>query len=247
LAIPIIDIFAGPGGLGEGFCALQDDNGERVFKIVLSIEKDKHAHETLTLRSFFRQFKPGEAPSDYYEFVKGNIELEDLYKKWPVQAASAKNEAWKANLGNKKRSMSHERVDERIKTALKGEEDWLLIGGPPCQAYSVIGRVRKKRKTLNEKRDERVGLYKQYLRILALHNPSVFIMENVKGLLTAKTKESPVFEKILKDLADPITAFRADFHENGQKLSCPGYEIYSLVKTAKKSKTKGKSVLSPKD
>ena len=148
MAIPIIDILAGPGGLGEGFCALQDDKGERVFKIVLSIEKDKHAHETLTLRSFFRQFKPGEAPSDYYEFVRGNIELDDLYKKWPDQAASAKSEAWQANLGNKKRSMSHEKVDEQIKTALKGEGHWLLIGGPPCQAYSVIGRVRKKERRL---------------------------------------------------------------------------------------------------
>ena len=237
MAIPIIDIFAGPSGLGEGFCALQNDKGERVFKIVLSIEKDKHAHETLTLRSFFRQFKPGEAPADYYEFVKGNIELEDLYKKWPDQAASAKNEAWQANLGNKKRSMSHEKVDERIKSALKGEEDWLLIGGPPCQAYSVIGRVRKKRKTLNEKKDERVGLYKQYLRILALHNPSVFIMENVRGLLSAKTKESPVLEKILRDLADPVSAFHADFDRNGRDLVCPGYEIYSLVKKGKKSRT----------
>lgn len=245
MAIPIIDIFAGPGGLGEGFSALQDDRGERVFKIVLSIEKDKHAHETLTLRSFFRQFKPGGAPDDYYEFVKGKIELEELYKRWPAQATAARSEAWLANLGNKKRSTSHEKVDERIKTALGGKKDWLLIGGPPCQAYSVIGRVRKKRKTLNEKKDERVGLYKQYLRILALHNPSVFIMENVKGLLTAKTKESPVFEKIMKDLADPVSAFHADFDQNGQVLKCPGYEIYSLVK--KKSKGKRKIVLLPKD
>jgi DNA (cytosine-5)-methyltransferase 1 len=247
LAIPIIDIFAGPGGLGEGFCALQNEKDERVFKIVLSIEKDEHAHQTLTLRSFFRQFNPGKVPPDYYEFVKGNIELEDLYKKWPLQAASARNEAWRANLGNKKRSMSHDMVDERIRTSLRGQRDWLLIGGPPCQAYSVIGRVRKKRKTLNEKRDERVGLYKQYLRILALHSPSVFIMENVKGLLTAKTKESPVFEKILKDLADPVSAFHADFKENGQKLTCPGYEIYSLVRERKKSKTNEECALLPKD
>jgi len=75
LAIPIIDIFAGPGGLGEGFCALQDDKGERVFKIVLSIEKDKQAHETLRLRSFFRLFKTGKVPEDYYDFLKGKIDV----------------------------------------------------------------------------------------------------------------------------------------------------------------------------
>ena len=60
MKIPVIDIFAGPGGLGEGFSALVDDNLNRKFKIVLSIENNPFAHQTLTLRSFFRQFEPGE-------------------------------------------------------------------------------------------------------------------------------------------------------------------------------------------
>jgi DNA (cytosine-5)-methyltransferase 1 len=59
MAIPIIDIFAGPGGLGEGFCSLTDDRNKRVFKIALSIEKEFFAHQTLTLRNFYRQFDPG--------------------------------------------------------------------------------------------------------------------------------------------------------------------------------------------
>ena len=54
--VPIIDLFAGPGGLGEGFAAFQTADGYQPFKIALSIEKDTYAHQTLTLRSFFRQF-----------------------------------------------------------------------------------------------------------------------------------------------------------------------------------------------
>ena len=55
--IRVIDIFAGPGGLGEGFSALTDKRSNPLFKIALSIEKEKFAHQTLELRSFYRQFK----------------------------------------------------------------------------------------------------------------------------------------------------------------------------------------------
>ena len=54
--IPIIDLFAGPGGLGEGFMSLKNKEGKSIFDINLSIEKDINAHKTLTLRSFYRQF-----------------------------------------------------------------------------------------------------------------------------------------------------------------------------------------------
>jgi DNA (cytosine-5)-methyltransferase 1 len=207
--IPIIDIFAGPGGLGEGFSSLNIE-GIRAFKIALSIEKDRNAHQTLTLRSFFRQFEAGNVPQDYYEFVKGNITLEDLYEKYPEEAAHAINETWLATLGESENAVSAEIVDDRILKALKGEKNWLLIGGPPCQAYSVVGRVRRQQNILDESKDERVGLYKQYLRILAVHNPAVFVMENVKGLLSATTKKSPVFSKILEDLSNPVTSSYLD-------------------------------------
>lgn len=59
MPIPIIDLFAGPGGLGEGFSSVTDENGDRVFDIKLSIEKDENAHKTLELRSFTRQFPIG--------------------------------------------------------------------------------------------------------------------------------------------------------------------------------------------
>src|ERR1051326_481786 len=110
MAIPVVDIFAGPGGLGEGFSALLSDTREKVFKIVLSIEKDEIAHKTLTLRSFFRQFDFDKVPEDYYEFVKGKITLEELYKKWPKEAGLAKEESWQATLGK----VSNGEVDAKI-------------------------------------------------------------------------------------------------------------------------------------
>jgi DNA (cytosine-5)-methyltransferase 1 len=227
--IPVIDIFAGPGGLGEGFCSLLNKDGTRAFKIPLSVEKDEYAHQTLTLRSFFRQFEPRQAPLEYYKFIRGEVTLEQLYKAHPKQARDAAKEAWLATLGDSKDSVSKSILDIKIREALNGEQNWLLIGGPPCQAYSVVGRSRRREKILDENKDERVGLYKQYLRILALHKPAVFVMENVKGLLSAETKKSPVFTRILKDLANPVDAYNEDFGQHGMQINCLGYKIYSLA------------------
>jgi DNA (cytosine-5)-methyltransferase 1 len=246
--IPIVDIFAGPGGLGEGFSAfLNPETNQREFKIALSIEKDFYAHQTLNLRSFFRQFNLVDIPSDYYEFIKGKISLKELFHKWPEYADSAKNEAWRAELGDSKEAVSNDLVDKKIQAALNGQIDWLLIGGPPCQAYSVAGRVRRQEKILDEKKDERVGLYKQYLRILAIHSPTVFVMENVKGLLSAKTKENQVFSKLLLDLANPVKAYLSEFKRNGVELNCPGYRIYSLVAEPKAFDNKGNPIFQHKD
>lgn len=249
VTIPIIDIFAGPGGLGEGFSAFQsyNTNHNRDFRIVLSIEKEYYAHRTLTLRSFFRQFRNGNIPNEYYEFIRGEITREELFNLYPIEAEKAKSEAWQAELGDGESSVLDSTVDEKISKALAGEKNWLLIGGPPCQAYSVVGRVRRKEKMLDEKKDERVGLYKQYLRILAVHNPSIFVMENVKGLLSAKTKSSQVFSNILKDLSDPVEAYTSEKGTNGVPLNCPGYKIFSLVAKPKEFDSSGNPTYNHRD
>lgn len=247
MAIPLIDIFAGPGGLGEGFCALTDEENEPVFKVALSIEMDYYAHQTLTLRSFYRQFKPQDVPDEYYSFIRGEVTARELCQKYPAEARKAKMEAWRAKLGEDNKSVNHKHVDFRIRKALGNSKNWVLLGGPPCQAYSVVGRSRRQEKILDEKTDERVGLYKQYLRILAVHNPAVFIMENVKGLLSARTKESPVFSKIIKDLSNPVSAYLSEFKSNGIELECPGYRIYSLVKEPRDCDSNGNPVFRHKD
>jgi DNA (cytosine-5)-methyltransferase 1 len=206
MPIPVIDLFAGPGGLGEGFSSLTNDAGERMFKIKLSIEMDELAHRTLELRAFFREFPVGEAPKDYYDYLARKISREELFIRHPRQAERAWQEAWHAELGGEKTSDA--RVDERIALALGQRQNWVLIGGPPCQAYSLVGRSRviggEGLETYEA--DPRHKLYKHYLRILAVHQPPVFVMENVKGLLSAKVKEERIFDRILSDLKNPTLA-----------------------------------------
>jgi DNA (cytosine-5)-methyltransferase 1 len=89
--ISVIDLFAGPGGLGEGFSAYSPGRGFKPFSIKLSVEKEASAHKTLELRAFFRQFEGG-APDEYYSYLKGKMSREDLFSNFPKQSASAVEE-----------------------------------------------------------------------------------------------------------------------------------------------------------
>ena len=97
--VAVIDLFAGPGGLGEGFAALGTPRGSPKFKIRLSIEKDPLAHQTLELRAFFRHFEHGGAPEDYYRFLRGQLSRENLFDAWPIAANTARAEACCAKPG----------------------------------------------------------------------------------------------------------------------------------------------------
>ena len=174
--VQVIDIFAGPGGLGEGFSAL-DDN--RRFDIALSIEMDPVARATLRLRSFFRQFPRGAAPPEYYAYVRG--EPVDLVSSHPREWESADREAWCAQLGVEPPHSVKKRVTDALSNAPGGGQ-FVLVGGPPCQAYSLVGRSRMRSVRGDEfDSDHRHLLYREYLRILADHAPAVFVLENVKG------------------------------------------------------------------
>jgi len=219
--IPIVDLFAGPGGLGEGFSSARLESGECAFRIALSVERDEAAHATLQLRAFFRQFPPRKVPNAYYEYLRGQITRDALYAAYPAEAEVARRQAWLAELGVE----SHDNVKRRISEALGGAPVWALIGGPPCQAYSLVGRSRKARISRDEfEADNRHVLYKEYLRILADHSPPVFIMENVKGLLSSQFKGERIVELILGDLRQPAVSLGA---KDG-----PVYRLYSLVKRA---------------
>lgn len=222
MPIPVIDIFAGPGGLGEGFSSLLNIARERVFKIRLSIEKDAHAHRTLELRAFFREFPPKQVPENFYEYLRGKITREELFERFPREAKEAAQEAWMATLGAEPVA----EVDRRIKTALGSDhKNWILIGGPPCQAYSLAGRSRRKGDE-NFEKDEKHFLYKQYLRILAVHRPPVFVMENVKGLLSAQVEKEGIFEQIRADLEHPLFATNMGRKEDLK------YSFYPLMPTS---------------
>jgi DNA (cytosine-5)-methyltransferase 1 len=220
MPIPIIDLFAGPGGLGEGFSAFRR-GGRSVFKIGVSIEKDPFAHQTLELRAFFRQFPYREAPPEYYQRLAGVISHDELFSKFPAKAESARREAWHAELGSGK--FPPEVLDERIHAAIGEAEDWVLIGGPPCQAYSLVGRSRRKHDPTFAT-DEKHLLYQQYLRILAMHRPKVFVMENVKGILSATVNDAGIFQKIRSDLAEPLKVV-----PEADQTEPLGYRLFSLV------------------
>lgn len=213
--IPVIDLFAGPGGLGEGFSRLEHGRNRRhPFRIALSVEKDKSAHRTLWLRSFYRQFtgRGRSVPDKYYSFLKGAMTLADLFKQFPVEARQAHKEAWRAELGQVPSGL----VDERIRQALwdskmpviRNRPFWVLIGGPPCQAYSLVGRARRINvDPIGYAQDHRHLLYREYLRILAAHRPSIFVMENVKGILSSRVNGNNIFDQIMRDLEKPLTVF----------------------------------------
>lgn len=128
-----------------------------------------------------------------------------LFQKHPAEAAEASKRAWHAELGGD--DCPRDAVDSRIVGAIDRRQPWVLIGGPPCQAYSLVGRSRLK--GISQARyedDHRHFLYRQYLRILASHAPSVFIMENVAGLLSAEVRETRIIGRILRDLKAPLKA-----------------------------------------
>lgn len=199
-SIPVIDLFAGPGGLGEGFSSLKKQ-GKNVFQLKLSVEKDPSAHQTLMLRALFRAFG-NKVPDSYYDYITGRITKQEFHSDKIVarHLTEAANEARNVTLG----VTPPKDIDQWIKTGIKSHKKWVLIGGPPCQAYSLAGRSKMMNSDLEKyQSDSRHLLYKEYLRIIKEHEPPVFIMENVKGILSSKLNGEPIFKKIIKDLSSP--------------------------------------------
>lgn len=227
----VIDLFSGPGGLGEGFAAL---DGGRAFEIGVSAEMEKSAHSTLTLRAFFRlaqRMGDKKALQAYYSYCNSSsarhprLEVPTL---WDIAMAEARQ----FELGN---PSCDQLLDQILKEKnLKGD-DTVLIGGPPCQAYSRIGSVKNRSKIGYVPEDDiRHKLYKEYLKVLAKTLPAVFVMENVVGILSSKLKGKRIFHDILLDLCDPV---RATKRSNG-----PTYVIHSLV-----SETRYEQGMDPED
>ena len=150
-----IDLFAGCGGLSEGFY-------RQGFKTLAHAEIDHWACETLRTRMKFYGYK------DYNrEVIEHDITADDIL--------------------------------ERIDNAVNGRTVDVIIGGPPCQAYSTAGRVRDGKKMAS---DPRNYLFESYVKILEYYSPKFFVFENVTGLLSAQVKNAPIFPKVLKALGN---------------------------------------------
>ena len=202
MQIPVVDIFAGPGGLGEGFSAfLPEGRVQRSpFRIAVSAEMERNAARTLRLRAFFRRFPPGDAPASYYDYVAGRTQ-EPWTEATMAEWRAAGEEARQLTLGVPSDDAF---LYERIRAIAARNQPWVLIGGPPCQAYSLVGRARNRGIAgYRPEDDERYVLYKHYLKLVGKFRPAVFVMENVKGLLSAKINEQLVFHEILEGLERP--------------------------------------------
>jgi DNA (cytosine-5)-methyltransferase 1 len=137
----IVDLFAGPGGLAEGFSSLRTRDGSRPFHIALSVEKEPSAFETLRLRSFLRQFNDG-FPPEYYRFLNGEIPEPEWHELFSEEWKAAVRETVMLELGSRGSAAEIDARLERISRSHRGNV--ILIGGPPCQAYSLVGRARNK-------------------------------------------------------------------------------------------------------
>ena len=194
----VVDLFAGPGGLAEGFSSVRSVGNGRAFSIVLSVEKEFSAHQTLLLRSFLHQFCDG-FPEEYYCFLNGETAEPDWSALYPDQWRAATREALNLELGPP--AVASE-LNVRLDTIRENYQgNVVLIGGPPCQAYSVVGRVRNRGIAgYTAREDHRHFLYKEYISILDRLRPAVFVLENVKGILSASVDGEKVFDRVLEDL-----------------------------------------------
>lgn len=218
--LQVVDLFAGPGGLGEGFSAL---NNGKSFEVLVSAEMDPFARSTLRLRAFYRALKTQnpDALDDYYNFCEASESMQPWTSKSYPQWQHADREARQIKLGSVE---GNSELDKILDSRLDKTKPWVLIGGPPCQAYSLVGRARNKGNTeYKPENDNRHFLYREYLRIIQERKPAIFVMENVKGILSSKIGGERIFPQILQDLADPDAALGVSSSSSAK------YKICSLV------------------
>jgi DNA (cytosine-5)-methyltransferase 1 len=218
--LQVVDLFAGPGGLGEGFSSL---NNGRSFEVLVSAEMDPFARSTLRLRAFYRALKTQnpDALDDYYNFCENSGSAQPWTSKSYPQWQHADSEARQIKLGSVEGNFELDRI---LDSRLDNTKPWVLIGGPPCQAYSLVGRARNKGNIeYKAENDNRHFLYREYLRIIQARKPAIFVMENVKGILSSKIGGERIFPQILQDLADPDAALGVSTPSSSK------YKICSLV------------------
>jgi DNA (cytosine-5)-methyltransferase 1 len=166
-----IDLFAGAGGLSEGFIRAG-------FSPIAHVEMNKDACDTIKTRTAYHWLKENKKAEIYNDYLKSETKnKEELWKNVPEHLINS--------VINKEISESTlPEIFNSIDKELNGNKVDLIIGGPPCQAYSIVGRARKDMES-----DPRNHLYKHYVKFLEKYNPNMFVFENVPGILSAKNGE----------------------------------------------------------
>ena len=168
MSLKYIDLFAGAGGLSEGFIRAG-------FEPIAHVEMNKDACDTLKTRTAFHFLKENNRIDEYYDYLKGKISREEFWNKIPEHLI-------KSVINSEISAETLPSIFERIDKELGKKKVDLVIGGPPCQAYSVAGRARDP-KGMSE--DPRNYLYKYYVEFLKRYKPKMFVFENVPGILSA--------------------------------------------------------------
>lgn len=167
-----IDVFSGAGGLSEGFFNCN-------FNPVAHVEMNNFAAETLKTRSCYYYLKKIDNLNLYYDYLRGNITRDELYG---AVSEEVLNTVINAEISDKTYKKIFDKIDNIMKQDGIEAID-VLIGGPPCQAYSLVGRASAPG---GMEEDPRNDLYIQYARFLNKYKPKMFVFENVPGMLTAK-------------------------------------------------------------
>ena len=214
-AIPVIDLFSGPGGLAEGFAGYRDSGDQPRFRIALSVEMEPSAHRTLLLRAFLRKFTSSGLPPEYHDFLnrgaKDEPNWEELYSKEWLEAC---DETQRLKLGTPEATALVRKRIHGIRRKHGGRT--VLLGGPPCQSYSLVGRARNAgNAAYDPDRDERQSLYHDYATVLHELQPAVAIMENVKGMLSARHQGERIFYRVMASLRDAGGADRYQLYALG--------------------------------
>jgi len=178
--INYIDLFAGAGGLSEGFI-------QAGFKPLAHVEMSPSACRTLETRAAFHYLKTnGKKLSKYYDYERGIITRDELLAEVPQELL---NTVICAEMSDKTIKSVFERIDILKKNNHVEHVD-VIIGGPPCQAYSLVGRAQSSHMNVPMEEDPRNELYKMYTRFLKHYNPDMFIFENVTGIKSARNGET---------------------------------------------------------
>jgi len=164
-----IDLFSGAGGLSEGFIRTG-------FSPIVHVEMDEAACYSLRTRTAYHYLKQKKRLEVYTSYLKGEISRPELYDHVPSELLSG---VINLPIG----AEHNDKIHRIIANHLDGQDVDLIIGGPPCQAYSVVGRARDEK---GMKGDPRNYLYVQYAKYLEKYQPKLFIFENVIGLKSAK-------------------------------------------------------------
>jgi DNA (cytosine-5)-methyltransferase 1 len=164
-----IDLFAGAGGMSEGFIRAG-------FHPIAHVEMDTAACFTLKTRTAYHFLKENNQIDIYASYLQGQITRHQLYQSVPKELLN--------NVINKTIGAKHNpAIHKAIQKQLNGRSVDIVIGGPPCQAYSLVGRARS---IDGMQSDARNYLYIHYAKYLEHYKPKVFVFENVIGLKSAK-------------------------------------------------------------